>query len=41
MGINLIINIEHATMPCASKVHPCPAYDLRSLFANGDTDLKE
>jgi hypothetical protein len=37
----LIISIEHATIPYASEVHPCPTNDLRSLFANGDIDLQE
>jgi len=40
MGIYLIISIEQATIPFASKVHPCPANDLRS-FANGDIDLQK
>jgi len=41
MGSYLIISIEDTTIPYASKVHPCPANDLRSLFANGDIDLPE
>jgi hypothetical protein len=40
MGIYLIIIIEHPTISYDSKVHPCPANDLRSLFTNGDIDLQ-
>jgi hypothetical protein len=40
MGIYLIFSVEHATIPYASKVHPCPANDLRS-FAIGVIDLQE
>jgi hypothetical protein len=41
MVIYLIISIEHATIPYGSKVQPCAAYDVRSLFADGDIDLQE
>jgi hypothetical protein len=41
MGVYLIISIEHATIPYGSKVHPCTANDVRSLFTNGDIDLQE